>query len=64
MGEDNIAKDFYEAALSRGFHVDKKEIVHRSTLKSWIREQTEAGQEIPPVFGAWTGRRAKIMKGK
>ena len=47
-----------------GFTVDKKEIVHSSTLKSWIREQTEAGQEIPPVFGAWTGRRAKIMKGK
>ena len=64
MGEDNIANDFYESALSRGLQVDKKEIVHSMTLKSWIRERTEAGQEIPPEFGAWTGKRAKIVKGK
>ena len=64
MGEDNLAKDFYETALAKGFNVNQKEQIHNMTLRSWVKEQTEAGNSIPAVFGAWTGRRAKITRSK
>ena len=58
------AKDFYETALAKGFNVNQKEQIHNMTLRSWVKEQTEAGNSIPAVFGAWTGRRAKITRSK
>ena len=65
MGEDNLAKDFYQSALDRGFQVDKKEAVHPMSLKSWVKEMTEKGSEFPSdLFGAFIGKKAKIMKGK
>jgi len=65
MGEDNLAKDFYQSAIDRGFQVDKKEAVHPMSLKSWVKEMTEKGSEFPSdLFGAFIGKKAKIMKGK
>jgi len=65
MGEDNLAKDFYQSALDRGFQVDKKEAVHPMTLKSFVKEMTENGSEFPSdLFGAFIGKKAKIIKGK
>ena len=65
MGEDNLAKDFYQSALDRGFQVDKKEAVHPMSLKSWVIEMTENGSEFPSdLFGAFIGKKAKIVKGK
>ena len=65
MGEDNLAKDFYQSALDRGFQVDKKEAVHPMSLKSWVKEMTENGNEFPSdLFGAFIGKKAKIVKGK
>jgi len=65
MGEDNLAKDFYQSALDRGFQVDKKEAVHPMTLKSFVKEMTEKGSEFPSdLFGAFIGKKAKIVKGK
>ena len=65
MGEDNLAKDFYQSALDRGFQVDKKEAVHPMTLKSFVKEMTENGSEFPSdLFGAFIGKKAKIVKGK
>jgi len=65
MGEDNLASDFYQSALEKGFQVDKKEAVHPMSLKSWIKEMTEKGEEFPSdMFGAFIGKKAKIMKGK
>ena len=65
MGEDNLAKDFYQSALDRGFQVDKKEAVHPMSLKSWVKEMTEKGSEFPSdLFGAFIGKKAKIVKGK
>ena len=64
MGEDNLAKDFYQSALDRGFQVDKKEAVHPMSLKSWVKEMTENGSEFPSdLFGAFIGKKAKIVKG-
>ena len=45
MGEDNLAKDFYQSALDKGFQVDKKEAVHPMTLKSFVKEMTENGMK-------------------
>ena len=54
-----------ESALDRGFQVDKKEAVHPMSLKSWVKEMTEKGSEFPSdLFGAFIGKKAKIMKGK
>jgi hypothetical protein len=65
MGEDNLAKDFYQSALDRGFQVDKKEAVHPMSLKSWVKEMTENGSAVPSdLFGAFIGKKAKIVKGK
>jgi len=65
MGEDNLAKDFYQSDLDRGFQVDKKEAVHPMSLKSWVKEMTEKGGEFPSdLFGAFIGKKAKIVKGK
>jgi len=65
MGEDNVAADFYQSAIEKGLNVDKKEAVHPQTLKSWVREMTENGSEFPSdLFGAFIGKRAKIVKGK
>lgn len=65
MGEDNLAKDFYQSALDRGLNVDKKEAVHPMSLKSWVKEMTENGSEFPSdLFGAFIGKKAKIVKGK
>jgi len=65
MGEDNLAKDFYQSALDRGFQVDKKEAVHPMTLKSFVKEMTENGSEFPSdLFGAFIGKKAKIVKEK
>jgi len=65
MGEDNLAKDFYQSALDKGFQVDKKEAVHPMTLKSFVKEMTENGSEFPSdLFGAFIGKKAKIVKGK
>jgi len=65
MGEDNLAKDFYQSALDKGFQVDKKEAVHPMTLKSFVKEMTENGSEFPSdLFGAFIGKKTKIVKGK
>jgi hypothetical protein len=51
--------------LDRGFQVDKKEAVHPMSLKSWVKEMTENGSEFPSdLFGAFIGKKAKIVKGK
>ena len=65
MGEDNVAADFYQSAIEKGLNVDKKEAVHPQTLKSWVKEMTENGSEFPSdLFGAFIGKKAKIVKGK
>ena len=38
--------------------------VHPSTLKAWIKERMEAGDEFPmDLFGAYIGQRAIIKRG-
>ena len=63
MGEDSMAAEFSQMAVSKGLHPDQKESVHPSRLRSWVKEQVEDGAEFPmELFGAFIGQRA-IIKG-
>lgn len=61
--EDEIAQVAIDTLRERGFYPEDKESVHASTLKAWIREQIEAGAEIPlETFGAHLGQTVKITR--
>ena len=65
MGEDDRADQFYKVASEKGFVPTKKEEVHSSTLRAWVKEQNENGREFPmELFGAFIGQRAVIKGGK
>jgi len=64
-GEDSQAEQFLKVAAEQGVHADQKEEVHPSTLKAFVRERVETGDEFPmDLFGAFVGQRANIKKGK
>jgi|TARA_R110000868_G_scaffold118_6_gene1222 hypothetical protein len=63
-GEDDKAHSFRDMATEQGFEPQQKEDVHASTLKAWVRERVEAGDDFPmDLFGAFIGQRAIIKKG-
>jgi|TARA_Y100001938_G_C7965192_1_gene366449 hypothetical protein len=65
MGEDNEADSFFEMARDKGFVPDKKTEVHSSTLRAFVKERVENGDEFPmELFGAFVGQRAVIKGGK
>jgi hypothetical protein len=64
-GEDNNASDFFDFALKSGFNPDQKTDVHPQTLKAFVRERVETGDEFPmELFGAYVGQRATIKRSK
>jgi hypothetical protein len=64
-GEDQQATDFCDFAEQQGFVAEQKTEIHSSTLKAWVREQVESGNEFPmELFGAFVGQRATIKRGK
>tara|TARA_E500000318_G_scaffold29831_1_gene29710 strand:- start:2528 stop:3169 length:642 start_codon:yes stop_codon:yes gene_type:complete len=64
-GEDSEAKKFREVAESSGFDVQQKTEVHPMTLRAFVKERVELGEDFPmELFGAWVGQKAVIKKGK
>lgn len=66
-GEDSKASALLGELGSMGYAAEQKEDVHSSTLKAWVKERVELGEEFPMhLFGAWVGQRAtiKATKGK
>tara|TARA_R100001460_G_scaffold20093_1_gene41795 strand:+ start:1371 stop:1949 length:579 start_codon:yes stop_codon:yes gene_type:complete len=64
-GEDGAAYRFIEAAQKMGYSPEQKTDVHPSTLKAWVKERVEQGEEFPmELFGAFVGQRATIKRGK
>jgi len=64
MGEDQKAEDFKDTASRNGFQVEQNTSVHSSTLKAFVKERCEKGDEFPmELFGAYVGQRAIIKKG-
>jgi hypothetical protein len=63
--EDEDAREFYELAESSGYCAEAKTEVHPSTLRAFVKERVEAGDDFPmELFGAWVGQRATISKPK
>ena len=64
-GEDGKAGDFISLARMKGFEVMQKQEVHSGTLKAFVKERIEKGEDVPAdLFGVFTGERATIKKGK
>tara|TARA_R110000796_G_scaffold106484_1_gene216897 strand:- start:8107 stop:8676 length:570 start_codon:yes stop_codon:yes gene_type:complete len=62
-GEDDRARDFQSFASQQGYPSTQEENIHSGTLKAFVRERVEAGEEFPmELFGAFVGQRA-IIKG-
>lgn len=64
-GEDELAEQFSRMATEKGFIPENKTEVHPGTLKSWVKERVETGEEFPmELFGAYVGQRAYIKRVK
>jgi len=64
-GEDQEAANFKDSALKLGLHPEQNESVHSSTLRAFVKERVENGDNFPmDLFGAFTGQRAVLKKGK
>ena len=64
-GEDGLAETFIDVASKAGFAVDQKTEVHPQTLRAFVKERVESGDEFPmEMFGAYIGQRAIIKRGK
>ena len=64
-GEDDLASAFAAFAQQQGYVPDQKTEVHPQTLRAFVKERCEAGEEFPmELFGAWIGQRAVIKRGK
>ena len=64
-GDDELAKQFSAFAMAQGFDAQTKTEIHPQTLRAFIKERVEAGEEFPmELFGAWVGQRATIKRNK
>lgn len=64
-GEDDLASAFTAFAQQQGYTPEQKTEIHPQTLRAFVKERVEAGEEFPmELFGAWVGQRALIKRGK
>lgn len=64
-GEDDQAGAFAAFAQQQGYVPDQKTEVHPQTLRAFVKERVENGEEFPmELFGAWVGQRAVLKRGK
>lgn len=62
-GEDNSAKDLLAELEQRGMQTQTKTWVEPMTLKSFVKEQVEKGENLPyDLLGIYVGQRAKIRR--
>ena len=62
-GQEDDAKVFMRVAYDNGVATDQESKIEPQTLKAWVKERMEAGEEFPTeLFGAFMGQRA-IIKG-
>jgi hypothetical protein len=64
-GEDADAARLIEISGTQGFHSEQKQDVHPGTLKAFVKERIETGDELPmELFGAYVGQRAVVRRAK
>jgi len=64
-GEDDQASAFQAFASQQGYAAEQKTEIHPQTLRAFIKERVENGDDFPmELFGAWVGQRAVIKRTK
>jgi len=64
-GEDDQASAFHAFASQQGYPTSQNESIHASTLKAFVKERIETGEDFPhTLFGAYVGQRAIIRGAK
>jgi len=62
-GEDNMAGAVIDDLRSQGLEPAQKTHVHPQTLKAWVKNRIESGQEIDfDTFGVFVGTEATIKR--
>jgi hypothetical protein len=60
-GEDELCDNLLNLLGEKGFPAAQAEKVEPMTLKAWVREQVERGNEFPmDLFGVYIGQKATI----
>ena len=60
-GQDNEVSELIKVCEEHGFNYNKKEKVEPMTLKAFVKEQVEAGKELPfDLFGVYIANKTKI----
>jgi uncharacterized small protein (DUF1192 family) len=60
-GEDELCSRLLSLLGTQGYPVEQAEKIEPMTLKAWVKEQVERGNEFPmELFGAYIGQRAII----
>jgi len=60
-GQDNEVSELIKVCEDHGFNYNKKEKVEPMTLKAFVKEQVEAGKELPfDLFGVYIANKTKI----
>ena len=64
-GEDDKASSFKAVAESEGYYAEQKTEIHPQTLRAFVKERVENGDDFPmELFGAYVGQRAVIKRSK
>ena len=64
-GEDDKASAFKAIAEKEGYAPEQKTDIHSQTLRSFVKERVENGDDFPmELFGAYVGQRAIIKRSK
>jgi hypothetical protein len=60
-GEDELCARLLNLLGETGYPADQAEKIEPMTLKAWVKEQVERGNEFPSeLFGAYIGQKAVI----
>jgi hypothetical protein len=60
-GEDELCETLLNLLREKSFPAEQAEKIEPQTLKAWVREMTEQGNEFPTeLFGAYIGQKATI----
>jgi len=64
-GEDDQASAFKAIAEKQGYLAEQKTEIHPQTLRAFVKERVESGDEFPmELFGAYIGQRAVVKRSK
>jgi len=60
-GEDGLCDTLLGELREKNYPVEQAQKIEPQTLKAWVREQVERGNEFPTeLFGAYVGQKATI----